>query len=157
MGVQSFIEFIEKIVPKLNSLFSLQNLKMFESDSDSDEEVVAPVATPAPVPAPASTPVVEEPKKRKYTKKPMTDEQKKALVERLAKAREAKKQKASKPAPTPVVTAPVVTAPTPTPKQKPKKEKVVQEIHNHFYNHPPASEKPSAPPKPPGRYANATW
>ena len=130
---------------------------MFESDSDSDEDVptTAPVTTqPATVPA-----VPEAPAKRKYTKRPMTDEQKKALVERLAKAREAKKQKATtKPVPPTPAPAPTPTPAAPAPKPKHKKEKVVQEIHNHFYNHPPASENPSSQPaKPPSRYSNATW
>lgn len=57
----------------------------------------------------------EQPKKR--TRKPLTDEQKEALRERLAKAREAKKAKREQKTPT----SPTPT-PTPTPEPEPMPE-----------------------------------
>lgn len=59
----------------------------------------------------------EEQPKQKRTRKPLTDEQKEALRQRLAKAREAKKNKREQKTPT----SPTPT-PTPTPEPEPMPE-----------------------------------
>ena len=64
--------------------------------------------------------VVEEPEKKKRTRKPLSEEQKKALVERLAKAREAKKN-ARAPAKEPAKPKKEKKKKSPIKKQEPEK------------------------------------
>lgn len=93
--------------------------------------------------------------KRTYTRKPMTDEQKKELVERLQKARQAKaskqtigKQKsAQETAELKELLALKVAGKLKIKKEKaPKRETVVKEIH-HYHNAPVVESKPVVKPK----------
>ena len=139
------------------------------SDSESDVEIEAVLKK---IPK-ASVPEVKA--KRKYTRAPMTDEQKKVLVEKLAKARAAKKAlgeskkqsvaqeaaelkelktlkdkgqlKVKKERPSPVE----------VPKKKREKQVVIKEVHHHYgapvddddEPKPAKVKKQPAPPKPP--------
>lgn len=139
------------------------------SDSESDVEIEAVLKK---IPK-ASVPEVKA--KRKYTRAPMTDEQKKVLVDKLSKARAAKKALGdSKKQAVAQEAAEIVELkklksegklkvvkakppPIEVPKKKREKQVVIKEVH-HYHNAPadedeapkPARvKKQPAPPQPP--------
>ena len=148
---------------------SCSDTESYDSSSDEEIEQVMKKVPKAEVP--------EVKPKRAYNRKPMTEDQKKVLVDKLAKARAAKKVKANEQKQKAAQEAAELKAikklkdegkikvkkdkppPIEVPKKvKEKKEKVVvREIHHH-YDSKPAETKPAkasktprepAPPKPP--------
>ena len=148
---------------------SCSDTESYDSSSDEEIEQVIKKVPKAEVP--------EVKPKRAYNRKPMTEDQKKVLVDKLAKARAAKKVKADEQKQKAAQEAAELKAikklkdegkikvkkdkpaPIEVPKKvKEKKEKVVvREIHHH-YDSKPAETKPAkapktprepAPPKPP--------
>lgn len=120
------------------------------SVSGSDEEIESVLKE-----VPKAEVVVKT--KRTYTKKPMTDEQKKELVERLQKARQAKannqatknQKSAQETAELKELLALKVAGKLKIKKEKekaPKREKVIKEIH-HYHNAPVVENKVVKPKK----------